>query len=132
MGNRAVITTARGAASPNEFGVYLHWNGGRDSVEAFLTYCKLKEYCSPEQDDYGWARLCQVVGNYFGGSTSLGFDLCNRLDMNNRDNGVYLMENWEIVGRKFHNGWEQQEYDIYDMLNEINAAQPEKNSLNSL
>lgn len=28
MGNRAVITT-----SDKKMGIYLHWNGGRDSVE---------------------------------------------------------------------------------------------------
>ena len=38
MGNRAVITTRS-----KDIGVYLHWNGGRDSVEAFLKYCELKE-----------------------------------------------------------------------------------------
>ena len=35
MGNRAVITTP-----DKKIGVYLHWNGGRDSVEGFLQTCK--------------------------------------------------------------------------------------------
>ena len=39
MGNRAVITTEN-----KKIGIYLHWNGGRDSVEAFLKYCELKNY----------------------------------------------------------------------------------------
>ena len=30
MGNRAVITDIE-----KKVGIYLHWNGGRDSVEAF-------------------------------------------------------------------------------------------------
>jgi hypothetical protein len=49
MGNRAVITTTREREpkNSNEIGIYLHWNGGRNSVEAFLTYCKLKGYCPP-------------------------------------------------------------------------------------
>ena len=58
MGNRAVITTI--SAEPKDstaIGCYIHWNGGRDSVEAFLTYCKLKGYRPPETDCYGWARL---------------------------------------------------------------------------
>ena len=56
MGNRAVITTEIGWACPtNHLGVYLHWNGGRDSVQAFLTYCKLKGYRTPESKNYGWA-----------------------------------------------------------------------------
>ena len=40
MGNRAIITTKKDFDN-NGIGVYLHWNGGRDSVQAFLTYCKL-------------------------------------------------------------------------------------------
>ena len=62
MGNRAVITTRK-----RDLGVYLHWNGGRDSVEAFLEYCRLRGFRAPETDDYGWARLCRVVCNYMGG-----------------------------------------------------------------
>ena len=33
MGNRAVITTRKDL---KDIGIYLHWNGGRDSVEGFL------------------------------------------------------------------------------------------------
>lgn len=36
MGNRAVITTPE-----RTFGLYLHWQGGRDSIEAFLEYAKM-------------------------------------------------------------------------------------------
>ena len=36
MGNRAIITTQKDFDN-NGIGVYLHWNGGRDSVQAFLT-----------------------------------------------------------------------------------------------
>ena len=56
MGNRAVITTQEYLTNPDTIGVYLHWNGGRDSVQAFLLYCKLKGYRPPETDCYGWAR----------------------------------------------------------------------------
>ncbi len=63
MGNRAVITTP-----DKKMGIYLHWNGGRDSVEAFLHYCELHGFRSPDRDPYGWARLCQVIGNFFGGA----------------------------------------------------------------
>lgn len=105
MGNRAVITIAKydtkgkviENVDDNEIGIYLHWNGGYDSVNAFLKYCKLRKHREPEQDNYGWARLCQVIGNYLGGTTSIGIDTCNRLDCDNGDNGVYLIKNWEIV-----------------------------------
>ena len=67
MGNSAIITTRE-----RKFGLYLHWNGGRDTVGPLLRYCELQGYRPPSEDDYGWARLCQVMGNFFGGSLSLG------------------------------------------------------------
>ena len=124
MGNRAVITTKENMDN-NGIGVYLHWNGGRDSVRAFLKYCELKGYRAPSDDNYGWARLCQVIGNFFGGSTSLGIDTVNNLDCNNWDNGAYLIEGWEIVGRMYFEGEEQDEYDLVGMLKTINDSMPE-------
>lgn len=96
MGNRCVITTKE-----HIIGVYLHWNGGPDSVATFLHYCKLAKYRSPETDNYGWARLCQVVGNYFDDGLSVGIDIINHLDCDNFDNGTYIIKNWSIVGREF-------------------------------
>ena len=124
MGNRAVITTKE-----KKIGVYLHWNGGRDSVTAFLTYCKMKGYRTPESDNYGWARLCQVIGNFFGGECSIGIDEYDVLDTDNGDNGVYIIENWEIVDREFYNGAEQNNHDLLKMLKDINKCQPEKEQL---
>jgi len=128
MGNRAVITTKENFEN-NGVGVYLHWNGGRDSVEAFLTYCALKQYREPETDNYGWARLCQVIGNFFGGTCSIGIDTVNRLDCDNYDNGVYFIENWKIVGRKYFRGREQDAYRLIDMLVEIDEKQPKDEQL---
>ena len=129
MGNRAVITTQEYLTNPDSIGVYLHWNGGRDSVQAFLLYCKAKGYRPPETDCYGWARLCQVVGNYFGGELSLGIDACSRLDCDNWDNGVYIIEGWEIVDRRFAPEEEEQDRDLLEMLRKINEAQPPKEQL---
>ena len=120
MGNRAVITTR-----DKILGVYLHWNGGRDSVEGFLAYCKLKGYRCPEKDNYGWARLCQIIGNFFGGECSVGIDLYDKLDRDNGDNGVYIIENWEIVDREYAPTYEQQEYPLNEMLEHINSKMPE-------
>ena len=131
MGNRAVITTSRDLDVQSSFdiGVYLHWNGGRDSVEAFLKYCELKGYRAPDEDNYGWARLCQVIGNFFGGNTSIGIDKCCNLDCDNYDNGVYIISGWEIVDRKYFSGHEQHSYDLLDMLVDIDKAQPESERL---
>ncbi len=124
MGNRAVITTRK-----REVGVYLHWHGGRDSVTAFLKYCELRRFIPPEEDGCGWARLCQVVGNYFGGDTSLGIDTLDALDCDNRNNGVYCIEKWKIVAREFFTGPEQTGYALLPMLREINDKQPKEEQL---
>ena len=125
MGNRAVITTKENWAHGG-VGVYLHWNGGRDSVEAFLKYCDLKGYRSPSDDCYGWARLCQVCGNFFGGTTSIGIDTLWHIDCNNYDNGVYIIEGWEIVDRCYFEGQEQDSYSLNEMLIAIDEAMPEE------
>ena len=134
MGNRAVITTneslGENVANVKQIGVYLHWNGGRDSVQGFLTYCKLKGYRPPEQDCYGWARLAQVIGNFFGGTCSIGVDTCDHLDCDNYDNGVYFIKDWEIVGRAFYRyNREQDQYKLLDFLKDVNMAQPEEERL---
>lgn len=123
MGNRAVITTKENFES-NGVGVYLHWNGGYDSVSAFLKYCELKGYRTPDTDNYGWARLCQVIGNFFGGSTSVGIDTVDNLDCDNYDNGVYIIEGWKIVDRKYKRGAEQMSHTMDDMLKAIDEAMP--------
>lgn len=108
-------------------GIYLHWNGGRDSVEGFLTYCKLKEYTSPEIRCGGnWAGLVQVITNFLGDATSVTIDTVDRLPSSKGDNGVYIIKDWEIIDRKLFDGREQDEYDLYDMLATIDEKMPEK------
>ena len=144
MGNRAVITTnvdlgtldkdqnlyfKDGVELQNrtdKIGVYLHWNGGYDSVNAFLQYCKRRGFRNPVEDCYGWARLCQVIGNFFGGELSIGIDVLNDLDCDNYDNGVYIIDkNWDIVERAYKRGFEQKEYDLEEFIKEIDNKQPE-------
>ena len=95
MGNRAVITTRE-----RKVGLYLHWNGGRDTVEPLLRYCELQGYRPPSDDDYGWARLAQVVGNFFGGALSVGVGAYTTdVRMDPGDNGVYVIDGWRIAER---------------------------------
>lgn len=126
MGNRAIVKPAS-----RNMGVYLHWNGGRDSVEPFLEYCKLKGFRSFE-DDYGIARFCQVVGNFFGGGLSIGIQnniyMCNEC-ASGLDNGIYEVKGWEIVGRLGGPSIEQHSYDPVEMLLAIDASQPPKERL---
>lgn len=134
MGNRAVITTQE-----KDMALYLHWNGGRDTVEPLLKYCEMQGYRPPSSDCYGWARMAQVMGNFFGGSTSIGIDRFSRLG-DQGDNGVYVIDGWKIVERIENSydedynitGWqefpesrEQREYDFDEMLHSFDDAMPE-------
>ena len=120
MGNRAVITT-----EAKEMGIYLHWNGGRDSVEAFLHVCNRMGFRCPENDNYGWARLAQVIGNYFDSGLSVGIGPLDQLDTDNGDNGTYIIKDWKIIGREHFSGREQQEYALEEMIEDIIEEQPE-------
>lgn len=73
--------------------------------------------------------MCQVIGNFFGGTTSIGIDTVYKLDCDNWDNGVYIIDGWEIVDRKHFKGHEQMEYDMEEMLLEIDKAMPEKEQI---
>ena len=73
--------------------VYLHWNGGIESIVGFLKYCELKGY-----RDGDFARFIQVVGNFFGGGNTIYLEKFNsNIDT---DNGIYLVHNWKIVNKK--------------------------------
>jgi len=124
MGNRAVIKPV-----DMNVGVYVHWNGGRDSVEGFLKYCEMKGYRGLGSDSsYGMARLCQVISNYFGGTCSVGVQQCwgTKDDAQGLCNGIYEVKGWEIVKRIGYNGFEQQNHTLQDMLESIDEAQPPK------
>lgn len=116
MGSRCVITT-----EAREIGVYLHYNGDPDFVASLLHYCSLAGIRKPENDCYGWARLCQVAANYLGGTLSIGIDQYDRLDTDNGDNGVYIIRDWEIVGREFGEGFGEANTEI---MIAIDNAQP--------
>ena len=125
MGNRALIIP-KGNES---IGVYLHWNGGTDSVTAFLKYCELRDFRyfgGDKADGYGLARFIQVVGNYFGGGLSIGVQAVSD-DLEKEaewlDNGIYIVDGWEISERINPTGREG--YDITEMLIDIDNAQPE-------
>lgn len=132
MGNRAVITWSKDSKpeTSNDLGIYLHWNGGRESVEAFLKYCKLKEYRTPDYCSYGYAYLCQIICNFFGNGLSIGIGPCNTLDCDNYDNGMYICRGWEIVGRRFADADEpvDQNY-LTGMVLAINSCMPDSQQL---
>ena len=130
MGNRCLIVPK----GNEKIGVYLHWNGGVDSVTAFLKYCDMKGYRNfggDHADSYGIARFCQVVGNYFGGTLSIGLEVINRELTEDYadayDNGIYIIDGWEICKRISPSGHEG--YDLMEMLIDIDKAQPAEEQL---
>ena len=126
MGDRAVISN-----KSKKMGVYLHWYGYREFVESVLAYCDVKKYRSPDVDDeYGWARLCQVAGNTIGGNLSVGVGIFNRIDTDNWDNGTYIIKDWDIVDRLFtHSKDEKMKDTMFENLKYINNKQPKDEQL---
>lgn len=129
MGNRAIVKPKN-----KNVGVYLHWNGGIDSVTAFLEYCKLKGYRDfggDFSDGYGIARFCQVVGNFFGGGLSVGIETDVKETEEYAewmDNGIYVIDGWNICKRiGYESGREG--YELKEMLLEIDSRQPESDQL---
>jgi hypothetical protein len=98
MGNRAVIAFDKSAHAP---AIYVHWNGGPESVLAFLEVCKQRDYRTPASDKtYAFARLVGVMHEFFDGGLSLGVGQMQSLDVDNDDNGAYLIGgDWSIKER---------------------------------
>lgn len=108
-------------------GVYLHWNGGRDSVEAFLRWAELAELPPLRKDGRGFTAFAAVLCNFFGNDGNTveieAIDPRNLTQHVTEDNGIYLVEGWEIVGRLGAPTFEQNSYKLETMLAEIDKGQ---------
>ncbi len=108
MGNRAVITFDTNASAPC---IYLHWNGGRASVEGFLQAAKA---IGIDQGDITDAQQMDdfadlIANKFFGNPVGMTCyrESYGKADTDNYDNGVYIINrNFEITGRKFAHGEE--------------------------
>lgn len=125
MSNSAIVKPAN-----SKIGVYLHWNGGVDSVTAFLEYCKLKGYRNLSVDaSYGLARFTQVVANYFGGDSSIGLQyVADDNDGRYLDNGIYVVEGWDVV-KRIGSTCGREGYDLKEFLKDIDEKQPQGEQL---
>ena len=99
MGNRAVISFDE---NDNATGVYLHWNGGPESVLAFLDAAKELGVRGGSDQPYFFARFCQIIGNFFGGTTSVGIGPVKSLDTDNGNNGWYIIDNKLDIVKRLH------------------------------
>ena len=119
MGNRAVISfKCEGVPKEYSPSIYLHWNGGRDSIEGFL---KAHEKADFRYGDYGIARLIQLITNWFGGGLCVGVSVYSKLDTDNFDNGVYWVcsKTFKIVEREFKRHEEQQVYNVIEFSKDV-------------
>lgn len=117
MGNRAVITIKDDFLEKKYWpSMYLHWNGGRDTIEPLLHVAELYKISC---DSYGVARLCQIMGNYFGGTLSLGVGVYCQYQEYINDNGIYIVEDWKIIERENAPAEEQQVHDYNGMVLDI-------------
>lgn len=129
MGNRAVIAyREEGVPKEQSTAIYLHWNGGRDSVEGFLKVANdigVRSF----QADYAMARLTQIIGNFFGDTLSVGVGIYKRMDTNNYDNGVYWIASRNgklaIVDREFNINEEERNYNLEEFSQEVFSCMPQ-------
>jgi len=71
MGNRAIITLEDNKSKKHPVALYVHWNGGLESVLAMIEYT-WETFAQGRDDLYTFhARLCQVIGNFFPDGLSL-------------------------------------------------------------
>lgn len=107
--NTAIITTMENFDNDGLV-IFLEYNGDPVSVESFLEYCKNKNYGSLTKE-YGFARLTQVIANFFGGTQAICLGKLSDFDYKNCDNGVYIVNNlWNIICRMFYNDEELSDY----------------------
>jgi hypothetical protein len=111
MGNRAVVIFEDSQSKNFSPAVYLHWNGGPESVYAFLDELDVRQIRADQE--YEAARFIQIVGEFFGHEgLSLGvfngpetdLELTEDSQFNHGDNGIYLVcrENKERRMRRFN------------------------------
>ncbi len=124
MGERGVITTQKDL-DENGIGVYLHWLGSPEDVYPLLEYCRIRGFRLPENDSYGYARLIQVATNVSGGEgLSVDVNRVDKLDMQNWNNGVYVIRGWKVEKRLYCDEDEDDIYGFYDTMEGLDNAQP--------
>lgn len=126
MGNRALIV-----GKDSHVGVYMHWNGGMDSVAPMLEYASFHsaQGLGKEAYDAGLATLVTIANNF----TEFGSVYVESVDPEELtedygyefDNGIYVVDGWNIVGRIGAPDQEQNFHDHKEMMIAFDKAQPE-------
>lgn len=116
MGNRGNVVfvdnegLGKGEISP---AVYLHWNGGPESVYAFLAEMDYRQI--RHEAGYEAARFCQIVGEFFdhdqygtlslgvnNGPTEISAEALDKVWTDSGDNGFYVVNRAAGTMRRFN------------------------------
>ena len=111
MGNRAVITFSTANNAP---AIYLHWNGGRASVEGFLSAARqlgLRHARSHQEQTETLDNLAEMLARFYFrcnvGMTVYRLHFAGS-DRDNGDNGTYLLgQDLSIAARLHHTRGEE-------------------------
>jgi len=129
MGNRAVITFSTANNAP---AIYLHWNGGRASVEGFLSAARqlgLRHAPTAQAQTDALDQLAEMLARYYFrcnvGMTVYRLHYAGS-DRDNGDNGTYLLgQDLTILARLHHNrGEEINREKTAAIIEQITAAAP--------
>lgn len=129
MGNRAVITFSTANNAPS---IYLHWNGGRASVEGFLTAARqlgLRHAPTAQAQAEALDNLAEMLARYFF-RCNVGMNVYRLhfagADRDNGDNGTYVLnQDLEIFARLHHKrGEEINREKTAAIVEQITAAAP--------
>jgi hypothetical protein len=128
MGNRAVISFSTSPTAPS---IYLHWNGGRASIEGFLAGCLEAGYRTTGDQEQDMDQIERFLRPFFarnGECMSIYRQPVSRADTDNWDNGWYILDksSLEITGRLHRRSAEEinpaKTTDIRDYIAKINTA----------
>lgn len=103
MGNRALITLEPLTKENKVIGIYVHWNGGIESVQAIADVCKERGFHAPDDNlTYALARFIGVWHEFFGvtDGLSLGVMMVDWQNVKDSwlDNGVYTIgKDWKVI-----------------------------------
>ena len=129
MGNRAVITFSTANNAP---AIYLHWNGGRASVEGFLTAARqlgLRHAPTAQAQTEALDQLAEMLARFYFrcnvGTTVYRLHFAGS-DRDNGDNGTYVLgQDLTILARLHHNrGEEINREKTAAIIEQITAAAP--------
>ena len=129
MGNRAVITFSTHTNAP---AIYLHWNGGRASVEGFLSAARqlgLRHAPTAQAQTEALDQLAEMLARYYFrcnvGMTVYRLHYAGS-DRDNGDNGTYLLgQDLNILARLYHTGGEEINREkTAAIIEQITAAAP--------